>query len=125
MEQRCRAETDTTHYLSSCLRHEHKVLVIVGNEQVIEDLNWHHRSHICHYQGLSGKGAPHLFFSINSTVQGSGGETLKILLPVNSISEQSKYNFGAKTDFVALFLDFIYMNVVVSYWVSKDITARH
>ena len=63
MEQRCRAETDTTHYLSSCLRHEHKVLVIVGNEQVIEDLNWHHRSHICHYQGLSGKGAPLLFFS--------------------------------------------------------------
>ena len=63
MEQRCRAETDTTNYLSSCLRHEHKVSVIVGNEQVIEDLNWHHRSHICHYQGLSGKGAPLLFFS--------------------------------------------------------------
>ena len=56
MEQRCRAETDTTHYLSSCLRHEHKVSVIVGNEQVIEDLNWHHRSHNCHYQGLSGEG---------------------------------------------------------------------
>ena len=70
-----RQRPNTTHYLSSCLRHEHKVLVIVGNEQVIEDLNWHHRSHICHYQGLSGKGAPLLFFSSQHQVQGSGGES--------------------------------------------------